>query len=250
MLAMFVVGGGARGAPAALGLSRGRRRVVVFAESSLCDLRSVKEPLAVPGRSALQIERDRPIECRRQNRSNTAAVWTRRVPRSAHLCLRFRGAFLERRARYRSRIRSASPPRLRNSPSWPNRSCSRQLTCEFAWRSALLPSLEWASIAIQPFGISVRQTHLSAPFCYPHRYPCPFFPEMSGLPIHCPNPLKNKVERVKGIEPSSSAWKAVALPLSYTRIPVGSRQRSASTPERDWHGPIGRSDSQRRWWGR
>ena len=26
------------------------------------------------------------------------------------------------------------------------------------------------------------------------------------------------VERVKGIEPSSSAWKAVALPLSYTRI--------------------------------
>jgi hypothetical protein len=27
-----------------------------------------------------------------------------------------------------------------------------------------------------------------------------------------------KVERVKGIEPSSSAWKAVALPLSYTRL--------------------------------
>jgi hypothetical protein len=26
-----------------------------------------------------------------------------------------------------------------------------------------------------------------------------------------------KLERVKGIEPSSSAWKAVALPLSYTR---------------------------------
>ncbi len=25
------------------------------------------------------------------------------------------------------------------------------------------------------------------------------------------------MERVKGIEPSSSAWKAVALPLSYTR---------------------------------
>jgi hypothetical protein len=29
-------------------------------------------------------------------------------------------------------------------------------------------------------------------------------------------PLK-KLERAKGIEPSSSAWKAVALPLSYTR---------------------------------
>src|SRR5262245_11515622 len=28
----------------------------------------------------------------------------------------------------------------------------------------------------------------------------------------------NLLERVKGIEPSSSAWKAVALPLSYTRI--------------------------------
>jgi hypothetical protein len=26
-----------------------------------------------------------------------------------------------------------------------------------------------------------------------------------------------RMERVKGIEPSSSAWKAVALPLSYTR---------------------------------
>jgi hypothetical protein len=26
------------------------------------------------------------------------------------------------------------------------------------------------------------------------------------------------LERVKGIEPSSSAWKAVALPLSYTRL--------------------------------
>jgi hypothetical protein len=28
------------------------------------------------------------------------------------------------------------------------------------------------------------------------------------------------LERVKGIEPSSSAWKAVALPLSYTREPA------------------------------
>jgi hypothetical protein len=29
---------------------------------------------------------------------------------------------------------------------------------------------------------------------------------------------RQALERVKGIEPSSSAWKAVALPLSYTRI--------------------------------
>jgi hypothetical protein len=27
------------------------------------------------------------------------------------------------------------------------------------------------------------------------------------------------MERVKGIEPSYSAWKAAALPLSYTRAP-------------------------------
>ena len=29
---------------------------------------------------------------------------------------------------------------------------------------------------------------------------------------------RRRLERVKGIEPSSSAWKAVALPLSYTRL--------------------------------
>jgi hypothetical protein len=32
--------------------------------------------------------------------------------------------------------------------------------------------------------------------------------------------LKSQMERVKGIEPSYSAWKAAALPLSYTRLPV------------------------------
>ena len=29
-----------------------------------------------------------------------------------------------------------------------------------------------------------------------------------------------RMERVKGIEPSYSAWEAAALPLSYTRIPI------------------------------
>jgi hypothetical protein len=29
-----------------------------------------------------------------------------------------------------------------------------------------------------------------------------------------------ELERVKGIEPSYSAWKAAALPLSYTRAPL------------------------------
>jgi hypothetical protein len=48
-------------------------------------------------------------------------------------------------------------------------------------------------------------------------------------------PLKS-LERVKGIEPSSSAWKAVALPLSYTRA-GNSRQtsviRSLASPMTD-----------------
>jgi hypothetical protein len=33
----------------------------------------------------------------------------------------------------------------------------------------------------------------------------------------CGSKALKRLERVKGIEPSSSAWKAVALPLSYTR---------------------------------
>jgi hypothetical protein len=37
---------------------------------------------------------------------------------------------------------------------------------------------------------------------------------MDGLPKSTPN----FVQRVKGIEPSSVAWKATALPLSYTRV--------------------------------
>ncbi len=50
------------------------------------------------------------------------------------------------------------------------------------------------------------------------------------FPISLAAGFKHDLERVKGIEPSSSAWKAVALPLSYTR-------RSASilfSPSRGW----------------
>jgi hypothetical protein len=36
-----------------------------------------------------------------------------------------------------------------------------------------------------------------------------------------------KMERVKGIEPSYSAWKAAALPLSYTRDPFSMPSRAA-----------------------
>ena len=44
---------------------------------------------------------------------------------------------------------------------------------------------------------------------------CENFPGRRGLKISYK--LLKLLERVKGIEPSSSAWKAVALPLSYTR---------------------------------
>jgi hypothetical protein len=42
----------------------------------------------------------------------------------------------------------------------------------------------------------------------------------------CPN----RLERVKGIEPSYSAWKAAALPLSYTRArPINYHARRAAS---------------------
>jgi hypothetical protein len=42
---------------------------------------------------------------------------------------------------------------------------------------------------------------------------------------------RKKLERVKGIEPSYSAWKAAALPLSYTRE---ARVSPASGPAHAW----------------
>ena len=47
-----------------------------------------------------------------------------------------------------------------------------------------------------------------------------------GVALSTPHSLKITIgchlclERVKGIEPSSLAWEAKALPLSYTRMPV------------------------------
>ena len=38
-----------------------------------------------------------------------------------------------------------------------------------------------------------------------------------GMEINESNKCLKSLERVKGIEPSYSAWKAAALPLSYTR---------------------------------
>ncbi len=42
-------------------------------------------------------------------------------------------------------------------------------------------------------------------------------PRKSCKPLSCRGFLGGVLERVKGIEPSYSAWKAAALPLSYTR---------------------------------
>ena len=40
----------------------------------------------------------------------------------------------------------------------------------------------------------------------------------SGFSISVMQPGVSSIERVKGIEPSSVAWEATALPLSYTRV--------------------------------
>ena len=47
-----------------------------------------------------------------------------------------------------------------------------------------------------------------------------FEPTHAGITILCLNPLTTPtkfVERMKGIEPSLSAWKAEVLPLNYIR---------------------------------
>ena len=42
--------------------------------------------------------------------------------------------------------------------------------------------------------------------------------DLQTLLDFCGSPQIDTVERVKGIEPSSVAWEATALPLSYTRL--------------------------------
>src|SRR5258708_5752148 len=55
-----------------------------------------------------------------------------------------------------------------------------------------------------------RQSMEREELCYPRRYPVD---RLDRFPVENGKTL----ERVKGIEPSYSAWKAAALPLSYTR---------------------------------
>ena len=47
----------------------------------------------------------------------------------------------------------------------------------------------------------------------------PFFGNLRANPSRR-SLRRRRMERVKGIEPSYSAWKAAALPLSYTRVPA------------------------------
>ena len=66
-------------------------------------------------------------------------------------------------------------------------------------------------VRLRAFGATARQPSLASP-----EEPA------AGLPSRSSR-SERRLERVKGIEPSSSAWKAVALPLSYTRILVPRR---------------------------
>ena len=51
-------------------------------------------------------------------------------------------------------------------------------------------------------------------------------------------PMKT-LERVKGIEPSYSAWKAAALPLSYTRArPINYHAGQAGSTAMEWICPL------------
>ncbi len=49
-----------------------------------------------------------------------------------------------------------------------------------------------------------------------------------------PRLSERRLERVKGIEPSSSAWKAVALPLSYTRVTAIAASSSVFFRDSKW----------------
>ena len=63
-------------------------------------------------------------------------------------------------------------------------------------------------------------------------------------PLHpVPRATFGHLERVKGIEPSSSAWKASALPLSYTRVPLS----LSAKPRLSLNTPF---EHTKRWWRR
>jgi hypothetical protein len=63
---------------------------------------------------------------------------------------------------------------------------------------------EWQDLNLQPLRLERERRPSGENGC-------------SSFCRNVPSRMSEKLERVKGIEPSSSAWKAVALPLSYTR---------------------------------
>jgi hypothetical protein len=85
--------------------------------------------------------------------------------------------------------------------------------------------------------------------------PCFFPPSIHEPAISCHDPAiacSGRKKRVKGIEPSSLAWKAIALPLSYTRTAldtcgIGDRALGVSkaSASRRFSGKNGRNDGVR-----
>jgi hypothetical protein len=66
-------------------------------------------------------------------------------------------------------------------------------------------------------------------------------PGLSEWKLTNPKKCLKTLERVKGIEPSYSAWKAAALPLSYTRArPINYHGRQAASTAISGFGPLGR----------
>ena len=68
-----------------------------------------------------------------------------------------------------------------------------------------------------------------------------FEPPAHGLEVRCSIQLsyrRKQLERVKGIEPSQPAWKAGALPLSYTRMikKLWSGRRDSNPRPSPWQG--------------
>ena len=61
-------------------------------------------------------------------------------------------------------------------------------------------------------------------------------PMTSSLPRKCSTTELQQLvgERVKGIEPSYSAWKAAALPLSYTRFSILTDPENARKATSGW----------------
>src|SRR6185312_13880 len=109
---------------------------------------------------------------------------------------------------------SGRTARNRLSPAENRRCPSRYRPAWQEWRDSnpQPPVLETGALAIE--------LHSSGSGCGgPYNGPPRGCHALYMAPLQGRSSAKRAIlERVKGIEPSSSAWKAVALPLSYTRV--------------------------------